>query len=206
MTQAIGQVTVSTWLNTLDQQYQRYKKAGFEFIFLLRDGIDALPRNDVERMALYREAADRVGLAVHTLQNYASSARKPYAHMAHEYGLEIGHLDAVAGLDDEAAEDALTLAGEQLWPVARLRGHVFVVKSMNPDVGNTPTADAIDRTLADEDPPYADDKQYEYTLPAAYDADEYIALPRNPVQAAVVLRAQFSGAELAVLVTELARL
>lgn len=202
----ISYPTVSEWLTTLDQQYQRYKRAGFEFIFLLRDGIDALPRNDNERAALYHDVSDQVGLTVHTLRNYVSSARKPCAALAQELSLEIGHLDAVAGLDDEMAEDALRLAGEQRWTVSQLRAHVFKQKNTVPDIGKTPTADAIDRDLAgDDEPPYADDKQYDCTLPDAYDSDAFIAIPREPVAAARMLLREFDAGQIAALVAELVR-
>jgi len=45
----------------------------------------------------------------------------------------------------------------------------------------------------------------DYVLPDAYDADAYIAVPRNPVHAAKILRQQFDAGELATLVAELVR-
>lgn len=205
-------ISVSTWITALDTQYKRYKRAGWEFIFLLRDGINALADTEHERMTLYQDASNQIGLAVHTLQNYVSSARKPCANLAQELGLEIGHLDAVAGLDNEMAEDALKHAGENLWTITQLRGHVFAVKqpiTPIPDIGNqTPTADHADRILAHDDPPYADNrlyKEYDFTLPDEYNPGAYIAIPREPVAAARMLRQQFNADELDTLVAELIR-
>ena len=71
---------------------------------------------------------------------------------------------------------------------------------------SAPTADAIDRDLAgDDEPPYADDKQYDCTLPDAYDMDAFIAIPREPVAAARMLLREFDAGQIAELVAELVR-
>jgi len=210
--------TIEKWLLTLDQQYKRYKRAGWEFIFLLRDGIDALATNDDVRANLYQDAADQLGLAVHTLQNYVSAARKPYAKLAHNLDLEIGHLDAVLGLEPEAAEYLLRYAAEQGLTIAQLRKEAWNHKSSVPNVGNsaTPTADAVDKLLADDVPFSRDSIQYkDYDAEAdelagsasAYDwtDGEYISVPCDPVLAAQVLRQQFDAGELATLIAELVR-
>jgi len=211
--------TVEKWLIVLAQQYGRYKRAGWEFVFLLRDGIDALATNEHARANLYQDAADQLGLAVHTLQNYVSAARKPYAKLAYSLELEIGHLDAVLGLDAEEAYSALHHAAANRFTIAQLRKWVWDRRNSIPVVGNgaTPTADAVERLLQADDVPYGRDsiqyKDYDahapagdnYVLPDAYDADAYIAVPRNPVYAAQVLRQQFDAGELATLVAELIR-
>jgi len=208
--------TVEKWLVTLDQQYRRYKRAGWEFVFLLRDGIEALATNDNARANLYQDAADQLGLAVHTLQNYVSSARKPYAKLAFSLDLEIGHLDAVLGLEPEEAISALRYAAEHGLSIAQLRKYVWSNKTTVPDVGNsaTPTADAVDSMLADDVPFGRESIQYkDYDAQAealagdadAYDWTEFISLPRNPIEAAQVLRQQFDAGELATLIAELIR-
>ena len=210
--------TVEKWLATLDQQYRRYKRAGWEFVFLLRDGIEALATNDNARANLYQDAADQLGLAVHTLQNYVSAARKPYAKLAYNLDLEIGHLDAVLGLEPEAAEDMLRYAAEQGLSIAQLRKYVWSNKATVPDDGNsaTPTADAVASMLADDVPFSRDSIQYkDYDAQAealAGDSDacdwtdgEYISVPCDPVLAAQVLRQQFDAGDLATLIAELVR-
>lgn len=84
--------TRQKWLDQLYTIFSRYKAAGWDFIFLLRDGIDELPRTTDERMRLYEDASSITGQAVKTLQNYVSAARKPCADLAKDLDLEIGHL------------------------------------------------------------------------------------------------------------------
>lgn len=197
------------WLSQIASSYGRYCRAGWEFIFLLRDGIDALPRNDQERTDLYEQTYHLTGLSVKTQQNYVSAARKPYAHLAMDLGLEIGHLDAVLGLEDETAEDLLKLAAENSWTVARLRSEAWRYKP-TPDIGKQ-MADAADRMLAgdDDEPPYNDNTTYNndgpmWDEPNAYDNEDFVYVPREPLAAARKIKATFDAGDIATLVAELA--
>lgn len=171
-------ITIDTWIDALQAQYNRYKRAGWDFIFLLRDGIDALPRNDHERAKLYQDISNQLNLAVHTLQNYVSVARKPYATLAQELDLEIGHLDAVLGLADDVAEDVLKLAAEQGWSVAQTRKEVWTRKNA-PDIGKQAVSD-VERFLSanatqeqTDDVPYGRDSIHYQDYAA--DADDSLA-------------------------------
>ena len=183
------------WLSGIASAYGRYCRAGWEFIFLLRDGIDTLPRNDQERAKLYEDTYHLTGLSIHTMQNYVSAARKPYAQTACELGLEIGHLDAVLGLDDEIAEDVLKLAAEESWPVARTRKEAWARKDV-PDVGKE-LADAVDRMLSDDEPPYNDNAMYD-------DEPRRYALPDDITELVQAIKARYSAGDIATLVAELA--
>ena len=204
-------ITIDTWIDALQAQYNRYKRAGWDFIFLLRDGIDALPRNDHERAKLYQDINNQLNLAVHTLQNYVSAARKPYATLAQELDLEIGHLDAVLGLADDVAEDVLKLAAEQAWSVSLTRKEAWTRKS-TPDIGKQAVSDVErflssdePRELSDGEPAYTDNAMYASDFDIPWNADARISIPREPLQAAAVLRAEFSEGEIATLIDALLR-
>lgn len=104
---------VSSWLDSLDQTYQRACHHGWEFIYILVAGLDQFGRTDHAKMELYELAHQQTGLSVKTLQDYASTARKPTTRLAIELGLEKGHAKAVLGLDNDEAEAVLTEAAEQ---------------------------------------------------------------------------------------------
>lgn len=204
-------ITIDTWIDALQAQYNRYKRAGWDFIFLLRDGIDALPRNEHERAKLYQDISNQLNLAVHTLQNYVSAARKPYATLAQELDLEIGHLDAVLGLADDVAEDVLKLAAEQGWSVALTRKESWTRKNA-PDIGKQTVNDVErflssdePRELSDGEPAYTDNAMYDSEFDMPWNADARISIPREPLQAAAVLRAEFSEGEIATLIDALLR-
>ena len=216
-------ITIDTWIDALQAQYNRYKRAGWDFIFLLRDGIDALPRNDHERAKLYQDISNQLNLAIHTLQNYVSAARKPYAELAQELDLEIGHLDAVLGLADDIAEDVLKLAAEQGWSVAQTRKEVWTRKSA-PDIGKQAVSD-VERFLSantaqeqSDDVPYgrdsihyqdyateADDNLWTNEAQITLTNDNVLTIPREPLQAAAILRAEFNEGEIATLIDALLR-
>ena len=121
MNEIICFIDVSDWLTQLDLAYARAKRAGWEFLFVLRAGVDQFGRNDPERMQMYENAATQLNLSVKTLQNYVSIVRNPVAQKAIELDLEIGHADAVLGLTEERAEDVLSQAAERGLTVAQTR-------------------------------------------------------------------------------------
>ena len=175
-------ITIDTWIDALQAQYNRYRRAGWDFLFLLRDGIDALPRNDHERAKLYQDIGNQLNLAVHTLQNYVSAARKPYATLAQELDLEIGHLDAVLGLADDVAEDVLKLAAEQAWSVAQTRKEAYPRRN-NPDIGKQTVSD-VERFLSaneeqTDDVPYGRDSIHYQDYAA--DADNFFTDEDNSI-------------------------
>ena len=121
MNEIICFIDVSDWLTQLDLAYARAKRAGWEFLFVLRAGVEQFGRNDPERMQMYENAATQLNLSVKTLQNYVSIVRNPVAQKAIELDLEIGHADAVLGLTEERAEDVLSQAAERGLTVAQTR-------------------------------------------------------------------------------------
>jgi hypothetical protein len=187
------------WLHALQAAAERLKRAGWEFLELLRDGIEQLPRTNEERAKLYDDASSATGLAVHTLQNYVSALRKPYAKLAHELDLDFGHLVEVQGLEEEIAEDVLQKAAENAWPVARTRKEAWARKNA-PDVGKQLADAAEDYLSGDDDPPWVDQTD----AGPAWN-DEYFSIPREPVAAATVIRAQFDEGEIAALIAALLR-
>lgn len=202
--------TISEWLAKLGGDFDNYRESGWKYIITLRDGVDQFGRTDSAKSELYEAAANQLGRSAKTLQNKVSIARKPYSLMAYNLGLEFAHLLAVQHLDDEHAAALLMEAAENFWDASEL-GYIAKPKSQAtyPENGksSTPTADAIDQDLSD-DPPYADNtqyKDYDCTLPDAYDMDAYIAIPREPVAAARMLLREFDAGQIAALVAELVR-
>lgn len=112
---------LSDWLTQLDAAYSMAKVAGWEFLFTLKAGIEQFGRSDHRRMEVYELAANQIGLNVRTLQNYVSVTRKGFTQMAVALDLDMGHANAVLGLDDEVAEDVLQLAAERGLSVAETR-------------------------------------------------------------------------------------
>lgn len=105
-------VDVSDWLTKLDGSYSKAKRAGWEFLHILRNGVDQFGRTDHAKADLYQLAAQQIGIAPTTLQDYASTMRKPSTATAIGLDLEMGHAVAVLGLDDEVAISVLTDAAE----------------------------------------------------------------------------------------------
>ncbi len=202
---------VSEWLTQLQDKHQALYIIGWEFLQTLRDGIDQFGRaNDHALAELYDLASQTTNMSTKRLQNLVSMSRNAVAEIAQEYELEFGYAEAVLGLEPDEADDILSRAKAHAMSVSQVRKEAWNKKQAAPDGGNssTPHADAIDRDWLqdDEDPPYCNDANYTDPLPAGYDFDDaFIAVPRDPVAAASVLRAQFSAGDLATLVQALIR-
>lgn len=191
-------VDISEWLTQLQHQNATWQAIGWEFLGTLRDGISQFGRsNDKALMELYDLASQATGIGIKRLQNLVSMARNEVSEIAQEYELDFGYAEAVLGLSVEEADYILSEAKAKAKTVSQVRKAAWVAKQPTPTSGNS-----LD---ADEEPPYADNAQYDYVLPDAYDADAYFAVPCDPVLAAQVLRQQFDAAELATLVAELVR-
>lgn len=190
---------VSAWLTQLQEQNAAWQAIGWEFLETLRDGISQFGRsNDSALMELYDLASQATGIGIKRLQNLVSMARNEVSQIAQDYELDFGYAEAVLGLSADEADDILSKAKAHAKTVGQVRKEAWGMKNTAPAGGNS----------SDDEPPYADTsqyKEYEFTLPDEYDADAYIAVPRNPVSAAKVLREQFSASELATLVKELVR-
>lgn len=213
-TQEQSFVDISDWLTQIDDSYSRFRAAGWEFIIKLRDGLDQFGRTNHAKMELYELASQQIGLTVNSLQTYASAARSPVASIAIELGLTFSHARAAIGLETDVAESILTDAAERGWTPEQVSKKAWIHKASQHTLksnDSTPVATAI---VADEPPPYADNSQYKeyyasteaaFTLPDEYDAGSYIAVPREPVAAARMLRQQFNDDDLDTLVAELIR-
>ena len=190
--------SISEWLAQLQRQNSEWQAIGWEFLGTLRDGISQFGRsNDKALMELYDLASQATGIGIKRLQNLVSMARNEVAEIAQEYELDFGYAEAVLGLPAEEADYILSEAKAKAKTVSQVRRDAWVAKQPVPTGGNS-----FD---ADEEPPYADNAQYDYVLPDAYDADAWFAVSRNPIEAAQVLRQQFDAGELATLIAELIR-
>ena len=190
--------SISEWLTQLQRQNAEWQALGWEFLGTLRDGISQFGRsNDKALMELYDLASQATGIGIKRLQNLVSMARNEVAEIAQEYELDFGYAEAVLGLPAEEADYILSEAKAKAKTVSQVRRDAWVAKQPVPAGGNS-----FD---ADEEPPYADNAQYDYVLPDAYDSDAWFAVSRNPIEAAQVLRQQFDAGELATLIAELVR-
>lgn len=134
---------VSQWLERVEFTYGRLKLAGWEFVLTLQKGIDQFGRTDPAKMELYELASQQVGLSVNTLQNYVSTARKPSTVYAVELGLQLGHAQAVIGLEDVVAESVLLEAAENGMSVELTRRLAWQYKTSNLDIQTKPTTTKI---------------------------------------------------------------
>jgi len=192
--------------------FETYREYEFRYIMRLRDTVDAFDRLDPQRMQLYEAVANQINRSVKTLQNKVSVARNEYARWAYENGLEFSHVMAVSHLLDEHAYALLHEAAENFLDPAEL-GYIAKQRYGSiPAVGNsTPTADAVDRMLSDDEPPYNDDTTYNNDGPAwdepnAYDNEDFVYVPREPLAAARKIKATFSEGDIATLVAELVQI
>jgi len=111
---------LSEWLQALTELHALRTKAGWAFVDLLREGIDTFGGTEYEKAELYRLAGEQVGLTTKTLQNYCSISRK-FPPERRPDGVDIGHCDAVLGLDDGQADYLLSEAVAYGMSVARVR-------------------------------------------------------------------------------------
>lgn len=179
---------VSCWLERLDHAYGRARLAGWEFIYILRAGVDQLGRTDHAKAELYELASAQVGLATRTLQTYVSAARSPNANIAIEMGLTFQHARAVLGLPEGVAESMLADAVAGGWEPERLSREAWVKKNTSqrtlrsessPPQASEIATDPYDahplKDDYDEEPPFADRNGVLYGDDCELWSDERIA-------------------------------
>jgi len=133
MQQTIAQekafIDISDWLTQLDISYGRFRKAGWDFLLILRAGVDQFGRTDHAKSELYDLASQQTGLAVSTLITYVSTVRSPISPVAIELGLTFSHARAALGMEPEAANDLLTKAAEQSWTPEQVSKEAWIKKA-----------------------------------------------------------------------------
>ena len=170
---------LSSLTDELSKLWAAHLNYGWRFLFCLRDRLDEL-KEELGTQYKEQELLQQIGAALDmkpkTLWNKVNVARKPWAYLAHDLALTIGHGDAVLGLDDEVAEDLLQRAAEQLWTVSELRREVYMSKLMirerdtghvmveqvHPPVNGNGIAYQYD-TAEDDDTPYCGVQVYDHS-------------------------------------------
>lgn len=201
--------------------FETYRESGWRFILKLRDAVDQFSRLDPRRMEIYERVAQNINRSVKTLQNKVSVVRKPYSQLAYDNGLEFDHLLAVYHLPDEEAEALLVEAYENSLDASEL-GYIAKKHSTSiPENRNdTPTADAVDRMLSDDEPlsrnsiqyqsggPVRDDDYDQQAEAYAEDGNGYDWTPELPPPADLArqIKAQYSADDIATLVAELVQI
>lgn len=199
--QAIAQenafIDIPDWLTQLDISYGRFRKAGWDFLLVLRAGVDQFGRTDHAKAELYELASQQTGLAVSTLITYVSTVRSPISPVAIELGLTFSHARAALGMEPEAANDLLTKAAENSWTPERVSQEAWISKA-SVRKSRTPNGDGEASNHATDEPPYNDNSQYtdEWTAPA---------LPDDVVTLAYAIKTKYSATAIRALVAELTR-
>jgi len=195
----IKELEITDTIQDIVDEYENYRESGWRYLIKLRDAVDTYARTDPAKMTIYQSVASQINRSVKTLQNKVSIARKTYSQLAYDLGLEFEHVAAVAHLDDPEAEALLHEAAENFLDPSEL-GYIAKKRySTSPDNGNsaTPTADAAERFLSDDEPPYNDNAMY---------TDEPASLDRMPVtKLADYIRREYDDGEIAALIDALLR-
>lgn len=195
----IKELEITDTIQDIVDEYENYRESGWRYLIKLRDAVDQYGRTDHAKYTIYESVATRVNRSIKTLQNKVCIVRKPYSQLAYDLGLEIEHVAAVKHLCDEEAEALLHEAAENFLDSSEL-GYIAKKRySTSPDGGNsaTPTADAAERFLSDEEPPYNDNAMY---------TDEPASLDRMPVpDLADYIRREYDEGEIAALIDALLR-
>jgi hypothetical protein len=126
---------------------------GWMFAYRLRDGLAELREElgpQYREMEILQQIGEAMDKRAKTLYNMVNVARKPWSTLAKELDLELGHGDAVSGLEDEQAEDMLHRAAEQRWTVSELRREVYMTK----------IEEVLPVDGTDEEPPYCSNAMY----------------------------------------------
>lgn len=145
---------VSNWLACVESSYAAAQRSMWEFLLVLRAGVDQFGRTDHAKAELYEAAAVAIGRSAKTIQNYVSASRKPTTELAIELGLELGHAVAVLGLDNERAEGVLLEAAENGLSVEATR---YIAHRPIPDIGKS-------EFDPDNDPPTANREFYDQRI------------------------------------------
>lgn len=188
-------VDVSDWLTQLDISYGRFRKAGWDFLLVLRGGIDQFGRTDHAKAELYDLASQQTGLSVNTLMTYVSTIRSPISPIAIELGLTFSHARAALGLEAEVANDILNKAAEQSWTPEQVSKEAWIKKA---SVGMSRRVNGKGATNnhADDEPPYNDNAMYD-------DEPRRFTLPDDISELAEAIRQRYSAGDIATLVAEL---
>lgn len=152
----------SAWLTDLDNAYTLHAKSGWHFADVLHRGISQLQKRR-DKTDLYQLAHDQTRVSIKRMQNLVSMMHKPYAKQAQDLGLEIAHVEAVLGLDDDEAEAMLLDAAEQsitanaIGGILRERrlGAVAAPNAFVPAIGNISEG-------TDDEPPFSNPRSVLY--------------------------------------------
>ncbi len=139
---------LSTLTDDLATAWRMHLEWGWRFATVLRAGLDELKDElgqQYNEREILEQMAEALDMKYKTLYNKLLLSRKPWAGLAQELSLELGHGDAVSGLEDEQAEDMLHRAAEQRWTVSELRREVYMSK----------IEEVLPVDGTDEEPPFA---------------------------------------------------
>lgn len=97
-------------------------RTGWGFAEVLDAALKRYGTNNESKASFLSDVAAQVHVTPKRLQNMVSIVRNPCALVAKEYGLELGHGDVLARLqEEEEAASWAAVAAEQSWTVSELR-------------------------------------------------------------------------------------
>jgi predicted transcriptional regulator len=119
----------SEWIQEVEIANEIRKASPLRMADLLWMGMQVFCTSKQEEYQLIDEVAEQLEISTKTIKNYIAIATKFPPTQRKEYPrLEMGHYDAVSGLDEEEAVVLLASAQLEGWSVVRLRYEVDVAK------------------------------------------------------------------------------
>jgi phage N-6-adenine-methyltransferase len=154
-------IDLSELAERLAELFSLQVRIGWTIAYTLRDELEDLKAELGEQYnekAILEQLGGALSKSWKTLYNYVNIARKPWAELAQELELTIGHGDAVLGLEDTVAEDLLRQAAEQQISETHLRSIVWVRNNV-PGSGNGNSTPILQQELQ------GNTREYESSVP-----------------------------------------
>lgn len=176
----------------------------------------SLSTDEMKQLAkLYKVSRSRLANNATTASNWPQERRWATETIGYS------HHECLNGLPEDEQDALIEMADAGGWSVDQLATHRYgridtprIAPSITPDIGK-PTP-SIYAGIPDDEPPYNDNSMYkDYDAQAEayaesadgynWTSDDYLTIPREPVAAASVIRAQFDEAQIATLIDALLR-
>ena len=117
---------VSGWLDTLNTLNNIHIKSGWEIVRVIVHGLATFASTPLKEWELIELVAIQLNRKTKTIMNLRTVGKSPIAQIAQNYGLSVGHAEAVLRFSDnvDQADDYLSQAHANGWSVQRLRWEV----------------------------------------------------------------------------------
>ena len=149
---------------------------------------------------LYKVSRSRVANNATTASNWSQERRWATEHVGYS------HHEVLNSLSPDEQDALIELADANAWSCDELAAHCYAGNSTQPVMPSVTVPDngkpksSIYAGIPDDEPAYTDNAMYASEFDMPWNSDARISIPREPLQAAVVLRAEFSEGEIATLI------